>query len=61
MKIFKRTVFSGVPPEYMAQPAEQCIIYYSKELPPYIARLLLRLYARCVSAFRESAGWGSIR
>lgn len=33
MKIFKRTVFSGVPSEYMAQPAEQCIIYYSKELP----------------------------
>ena len=24
MKIFKGTVFSGVPPEYMAQPAEQC-------------------------------------
>lgn len=33
MKIFKGTVFSGVPPEYMTQPAEQCIIYYSKELP----------------------------
>ena len=37
MKIFKGTVFSGVPPEYMAHPAEQCIIYYSEELP-YVKR-----------------------
>ena len=33
MKFFNRTIFSGVPPEYMAQPAGQHFIYYSKELP----------------------------